>query len=68
MFTQDWVLSLDVNDVGEKSFQYAKRMFPLFRAIVKYVFHKNIPHYTSLCDTCENTVLLAKGFGQACRS
>ena len=27
----------------------------------QFVYNKNIPHTSCLCDTCENIVLLAKG-------
>ena len=27
----------------------------------QYIYNKNIPHTSCLCDTCENSVLLAKG-------
>ena len=42
--------------------------YKFIRLHKEYVFHKNIPHYTCLCEDCENTVLLARRLAHACKS
>ena len=34
----------------------------------EYIFNKKIPHYTCLCEVCENVVLMSKGMGHACKT
>ena len=62
-----------VNQSETYTERFAEKLtFSMFYKFIKrrkeYVFHKNIPHYTCLCETCENAVLLAKGLGHACKS
>ena len=62
-----------VNQSETYTERFAEKLtFSMFYKFIKmhkeYVFHKNIPHYTCLCEVCENTVLLAKGLGHACKS
>ena len=46
--------------------------FTLFYRFVKMhqecIFNKKIPHYTCLCEVCENVVLMSKGMGHACKT
>ena len=62
-----------VNESETYTKRFAEKLtFSLFYKFIRvhkeYVFHKNIPHYTCLCEDCENTVLLAKGLNHACKS
>ena len=46
-----------------------KITFPLFYQYIKahkeYIFNKNIPHNSCLCEVCENASLLRKGLKRA---
>ena len=71
------ILDILNGSVANQSETYTERFaekltFSMFYKSIKmyneYVFHKNIPQYTCLCEACENAVLLKKGFGHACKS
>ena len=43
------------------SLRLFSKLYDFIKSHKQFVYNKNIPHTSCLCDTCENIVLLAKG-------
>ena len=73
---KDCLEILNGNSLGEgdsfvKAFE-KKLPFSLFYKFLKknkqYIYNKAIPQYSCLCETCENTCLMARGLSTTCKT
>ena len=44
------------------------QLYQFLRKHKEYGYNRNIPHFTCLCEICEDATLLAKGIARACKT